>query len=156
MLRRWRVKRTRQGMFRLELPPAEREVVRSLLGQLRQLLESGEADERVRRLFPTAYADDPEKDEEYQRLMREDLVASRVAGLATAEASLEASVLSEDELVAWMSSVNGVRLVLGTMLDISEETDLDDVERDDPNLEAYVLYTYLTQLLDEMVQALSG
>jgi hypothetical protein len=155
VLRRWRVKRTRSGTYRLELPPEERQVVRSLLGQLRQLLESGETDQRVRRLFPTAYADDPEKDEEYQRLMRDDLVASRVEGIAMVEASLDATVLTEDQLVAWTSSVNGVRLVLGTMLDISEETDLDDVAPDDPELEAYVLYAYLTQLLDEMVKVLS-
>jgi hypothetical protein len=155
VLRRWRVKRTRSGTYRLELPAEERQVVRSLLGQLRQLLESGETDQRVRRLFPTAYADDPEKDEEYQRLMRDDLVASRVEGIAMVEASLDATVLTEDQLVAWTSSVNGVRLVLGTMLDISEETDLDDVAPDDPELEAYVLYAYLTQLLDEMVKVLS-
>jgi hypothetical protein len=156
VLRRWRVKRNRQGAFKLELPSEERAVVRSLLSQLRQLLEGGEADQRVRRLFPTAYAQDPVADEEFQRLMRDELVASRLEGIAMVEASLDATVVTEDQLVAWMSSVNGVRLVLGTMLDISEDLDLDDVVPDDPQLEAYVLYAYLTQFLDEMVRALNG
>src|SRR5215467_14246643 len=83
---RARIRRTRRGTYRVDLPPPERDVLARLLPQLRQLV-SGEGDDdgRSRRLFPTAYAQDAEADADYQRLMREELVASRLAAIETVE-----------------------------------------------------------------------
>jgi hypothetical protein len=47
-----------------------------------------------------------------------------------------------------------VRLVLGTLLDVDEYLDLDDVPDDDPEIQGYAIYSYLSALLDELVQAL--
>ena len=151
---RRRIKRSNGG-FRLNLPDNERDLLAHLLPQLRELLtaEPTPGDERVRRLFPTAYPDDPEKDAEYQRFMREELVSSRVNSIETVERTMHQSQLSADELAAWMSAVNGVRLVLGTMLDISEELELGGVDEADPNIGGYTLYGYLSMLLEEIVQA---
>jgi hypothetical protein len=55
-----------------------------------------------------------------------------------------------------MQSVNSVRLVLGTMLEVSDEPDADEVR---PGLEQspeYALYSYLSWLLEHCVRALSG
>ena len=62
--------------------------------------------------------------------------------------------LSEDELFAWMGAVNDLRLVLGTRLDVSEETDL-AVDPSDPDAAAYGLYAYLGWLLELLVEAVS-
>jgi hypothetical protein len=155
-MRRHRVKRTRQGTYKIDLPAEERRVVRSLLDQLRQLLSEDIPDERLRRLFPTAYATDEEADREYQRLMRDELVASRLASIESVSETLDANVLQEQELHAWMASVNAIRLVLGTLLDITEDHDLGNVSPDDEDIETYVLYSYLSALLDEMVTALAS
>ena len=160
MLRRWRLKRTHAGTYRFGLADEERAILRQLLPQLRELvLSPPEAtDDRIRRLFPTAYADDPEKDAEYQRLMRDELVQSRVEAIDRVEASLDSTELTEEELIGWIQSVNAVRLVLGTMLDVSEDEQVEDVARrfspDDPALHDYALYGYLSALLDEMVSVL--
>lgn len=158
MLRRWRIKRAGSGTFRVNVADGERELLRNLLPQLRELLTApeGSVDDRVRRLFPTAYAEDPERDAEYQRFMREELVASRLAAIEQVERSLDAKELDEAQLVGWMQSVNAVRLVLGTMLDVQEDDNFDDLAEDDPDLHNYALYGYLSGLLDEMVTALSG
>ncbi len=170
MLRRYRVKRTRKGTIKLDLPAEERDALRSLFAQLRQLLteaeepEGGEAaaadrpadDDRARRLFPTAYASDPSADAEYQRLMRSELVASRLEALDLVEASLDAGELSPEQLDSWMASVNAVRLVLGTLLDVAEDDRLDRISPSDPDFEGRVLYGYLSMLLDEMVDAALG
>jgi hypothetical protein len=151
---RRRIKRTGSG-FRLNLPDTERELLAHLVPQLRDLIANGPpGDERIRRLFPTAYPDDPEKDAEYQRYMREELVTSRLSALDTVERTVRETNVTEADLVAWMGAINGVRLVLGTMLDISEELDLGDVPEDDPNIGGYTLYGYLSMLLEEIVQAL--
>jgi hypothetical protein len=143
-------------MYRVDLPTPERDVLARLLPQLRQLV-SGEGDDdgRSRRLFPTAYAQDAEADADYQRLMREELVASRLAAIDTVEESLQARELDESQLVAWMASVNSLRLVLGTMLDVSEELDLSRLPADTTDLESYALYAYLSALLEEIVEALT-
>ena len=143
-------------MYRLDVPDTERELLRRLLPQLRAVLtDEAAADERARRLFPPAYTDDEAADAEYQRLMREDLVASHLAALETVETSLDATELSEEQLVAWMSAVNSVRLVLDTLLDVSEELDIGRLPDATPDIESYALYAYLSNLLGDMVDALN-
>ncbi len=130
-------------------------MLRSLLPQLRQLLSAPPDDPRVRRLYPTAFPDDPEKEEEYRRFMHEELQASRLTSIETVEASLDATELDEGQAMAWISSVNSVRLVLGTLLDVSEELDVGDLADDDPDIESYALYAYLSLLLEELLAAIN-
>ena len=115
MLRRHRIKRAGRDRFKLGLPEAERDVLRNLLPQLRDAgAEPAEGrDDRIRRVFPTAYPDEPELDAEYQRFMREELVASHTAAIDRVEASLDRTELTEAELLSWVQSINSVRLVLG-------------------------------------------
>ena len=86
--------------------------------------------------------------------MRDELIASRLAAIDQVEASLEATELTEAELLGWIQSVNAVRLVLGTMLDVSEDAEPEPVADDDPDLPNLALYGYLSGLLDEMVTVL--
>src|SRR5947209_5095809 len=78
-------------------------------------------DPSLRRLFPTAYPDDAERDREYRQLVGDELVERRRAALDTLLATVDASSVSEDDLAAWMGAINDLRLVLGTRLDVSEE-----------------------------------
>jgi hypothetical protein len=148
------VRRARNGRIQIALPDHEREVVRRMLPQLRELLTVGSEDDRTRRLFPTAFHDDPDAEAEYRRYMHAELVASRLAAIDAVEASLDRAELSEEEAVAWLQSVNSVRLVLGTLLDVDEDLDLDAVADDDPEIQGYAIYSYLSALLDELVHAL--
>ena len=151
------IRRSRRGDFDIRLPAEERRLLAHLVPQLRELLDepSTTADPSLRRLFPTAYADDAERDAEYQRLVHDDLVDRRRAALDTVESTIDATRMTEDELTAWMGAVNDLRLVLGTRLDVSEETDL-RVDPDDPDAGALAVYGYLGFLLEHIVQALSS
>jgi hypothetical protein len=87
-------------------------------------------------------------------------VTSRLAAIDAVESVLGRGgrkvTLDEAEMSSMVQAVNSVRLVLGTMLDVSEDED-DDVQR--PELAAspeYHLYAYLSWLLDSAVRALSG
>jgi hypothetical protein len=55
-----------------------------------------------------------------------------------------------------MQSLNALRLALGTMLDVDESHDLDDVSPDDPLVGEHHLYGYLSYLLDAAVTAASS
>lgn len=152
------VDRTRHG-YRINLGDRERDVVRSLLGEMRGLLTGPSDHPALRRVFPTAYhqAEDAERDDEYQRLMREELVASRLTGIDTVMAALDAEPpLTEAQMLAMMQALNGLRLVLGTVLDVSEDDDPDDVDDDHPMAAEYRLYGFLSWLLEWTVRALSS
>jgi Domain of unknown function (DUF2017) len=141
-----RVRRTGAGRYQLRLPPAERELLRQLPSQLRELLAGD--DPSLRRLFPAAYPDDPQRDAEFRRLVHDDLVARRLAALEVVESTVDAREVDEEQLTAWMGALNDLRLVLGTRLDVSEET------ADHPDAAAFAVYSYLGLLQEQVVAAL--
>lgn len=151
------VERTRQG-YRINLGDNERDVVRSLLEEMRGLLTGPSDHPALRRVFPAAYhlPEHAEHDEEYQRLMREELVASRLTGIDTVMAALSAKPpLTDAQVLALMQALNGLRLVLGTVLDVGEDDDPDDVDDDHPMAAEHRLYGFLSWLLEWTVRALS-
>jgi hypothetical protein len=148
----------RKGVDRYELhfPDWLREELGHLLDQLRQLL-TGDApdDDRLTRLFPNAYLNDPTAEAEYQGFMRADLVSSRVAAIAIVEESLYDEAVDGAKLNAWMAAINDVRLVLGTLLEVSEDSDHAGLDESHPNFGGFVLYDQLTFVLGEIIDALS-
>jgi hypothetical protein len=149
---------TRSGSgFVLHLGKDERAVVIRLLEDLRAMQADPGAADAVTRLFPVVHPGDPEQEAEYQRLMREELIQSRAEGIATAVEVLARPGrkvgLDEPEMLAFVRAVNSVRLVLGTILDVTEDDDLDAAPEllDSPE---YQLYGYLSYLLDACIRAL--
>jgi len=152
--------RTNHGTYKLKLADDHREVLTHLLTQLRDSLLTTTDDAALRRLFPTAYHDDPKKDAEYQRLMREELLASRLSSIEIALAVISRrDELNESEIDAFSRSINSLRLVLGTTLDIAESdyyTDTDSENRpENSELIQRELYDYLGWLLEWTVGAQS-
>jgi hypothetical protein len=151
-----RIKRDRKGGYRLDLPREERQLLASLPGQLREVLQSEEPDPGLRRLFPPAYADDPEADDEYRRLMREDLLEGKLAALRVVEETAYAERLTDEDLEAWLGAIESLRLYLGTQLDVGEEIYESALDPDDPDAPALALYGYLSWLQEQAVEALSA
>ena len=151
------IERAAEG-YVINLGAGERQLVTRLLDELTQLLVGESDDPRLVRIFPPAYhlPADHQADAEYQRLMREELVATRLSGITTVNAALQSSEPVDDEtMTAFVQSINGLRLVLGTMLDVSEDADPQDVDDDDPYAGEHHLYGFLSWLLDWAVQAMS-
>jgi hypothetical protein len=140
------------GQFQLNLSDEDRAVLRHLVPQFTELLEDPDHP-ALMRLFPPAYSDSAhvDKQEEYRRLMQEDLVARHRDELDLVTSTADAKTLTEDQLQAWTRALNGIRLVLGTYLDVSEED-----ESRSPNSPEESVYRWLTYLLGEAVEALSG
>ena len=143
----------------LNIGADERGVIERLLTELRALLTSDdEASPLLQRLFPTAYPDDEEKEAEYQRLMREELVTSRVFQLDAVAGYLsdDDATLDEGQVIALMQSVNAVRVVLGTMLDVDENDEIGTGNVGDEFEAERQLYGFLSWLLDWIVRSLQG
>jgi hypothetical protein len=149
------IERTADG-YVVRLDEAERDLLVRLLGEMTQMLTASADSPALRRVFPPAYHLDTDttSEEEYQRLMRDELVASRLEALTTVSAALrDHAALDDAGLTALMQSLNALRLVLGTLLDVDEEHDLEDVSPDDPMIGEHHLYGYLSYLLDAAVRA---
>jgi len=144
----------RSGGYRLRLGAQERAALRGLCDELRSLIDT--QDTAVARLFPAAYPDDPEASAEYERLVRDGLVAGRIAALRTVERTLDADRLDEEELAAWCGALTDLRLVLGERLGVTEDLYESGIDPYDPRAAELGLFAWLTWLQAAVVEGLSS
>lgn len=151
----------RGSLVSVHLDDWERRLLAEMVGELRSNLldhtparDGGDGlDPSLRRLFPTAYLSDPDRDAEYQRLMRDELLAERLDHLDLLDSTLASDHLDDEQITAWMQGLNELRLVLGTQLDISEEDDPAEIDPHDPAQRPRLRYHYLGGLLAELIDA---
>ncbi|HEX2192147.1 MAG TPA: DUF2017 family protein [Acidimicrobiales bacterium] len=148
------VKRTRSGEYELRLSAEERDLLRGLAPRMREVL-TDDADPVLGRLFPVAYPEDEARQAEYALLVREELLDSHLAALATLEETVDAQRLDEEQLLAWMRALNEVRLVLASRLEVTEEGDERPTDPSDPRAAPFAIYDYLTWLQGEIIDALA-
>jgi hypothetical protein len=148
------IARTRDGRFRVRLLRHERELLRRLPDELRELL--ADDDPSLVRLFPPAYPEDERSDADYRSLVRSELLDGKLAALRRLQATADAERLDETELGAWLGALESLRLVLGTQLDVTEETYGAPPNPRDPQAAQYALYAWLSWLQDEVVDALAS
>ena len=152
---------TRGSLVSVYLADWERRLLAEMVGELRSNLldhtparDGGDGlDPSLRRLFPPAYLSDPDRDAEYQRLMRDELLAERLDHLDLLDSTLALEHLDDSQVTAWLQGLNELRLVLGTQIDISEEDDPADVDPHDPAQRPRLRYHYLGGLLAELIDA---
>jgi hypothetical protein len=123
--------------------------------QLQELLDAAPDDPRLRRLFPPAYEDEADE-AEYRGLMGDELAAKRRRALLVLEETVDHDRLSPDEAQAWLTALNDLRLVLGTRLDVGEDTLLHGLDPSDPRAPEYALYGYLSWLQEQLVEAIGA
>ncbi|MDQ3823812.1 MAG: DUF2017 domain-containing protein [Actinomycetota bacterium] len=137
----------------MRLTRAERTLLRMLRAELGGLLEDPN-DPDLRRLFPPAH-EDAERAAEYRALVHDQLLDGRARALATFERTLDGDTLTPEDADAWLRVLNDLRLVLGTRLDVTEETTLGEIDPHHEHAHAYAVYAYLSWLQEQLVEALS-
>lgn len=150
------------GEFEVVLAEPVRETLIGLLDEL-ALVVAEPDDPRLRRLTPPAYPDDPEREAAYQILAGEELRTSRLASVATAREAIQAERLTDEEVWAWLRSLNALRLIVGVELGIEDDdddplmfvegTDDDDTER---RITLARVYGFVTEVQNWAVVALRG
>ncbi len=147
-----------QGGHVLHLGEDERALLSRLLGELREVVTEDDAGAMARRLFPVVHPEHPEREAEYQRLMREELVASHLGALDSVDGVLlrpgRTVTLDAAEMASFVQAVNSLRLVLGTALDVTEDDDIEQPGRRASS--QFQLYAYLSWVLDSAIRELSG
>jgi hypothetical protein len=140
------------GGYQVNLTKPEQRVVMDSMDELRVML--ADQDPATRRLFPTAYVEHPELDAEYQRLVGDDLRQGQLDALDVVERTIDGQVIDQAEAEAWMRAVNGVRLALGTRLDVGEEPP-EALDADDPDLHDRIAYEVLNMILGAFIATLA-
>jgi hypothetical protein len=166
----------------LRLPDFESGLLAELVGQIEQMYQPPPVDDplealvglrdsppppptdpAVARLLPDPYPDDPVASADYRRRTYDDLLARkrsaarRVLGQLPAVGK-KAVLIGEDAAQDWLTTLNDLRLVLGTRLGVTDEESSDELEllaADDPTRAVATLYAFLAELIDQLVRALS-
>ncbi|HSC51907.1 MAG TPA: DUF2017 family protein [Gaiellaceae bacterium] len=142
------------GGIRLRLSRDERALLVGLTSELRSLLEVAPDDPSLRRLFPRAYDEDADE-RAYRELTGESLLGGRREALELLERTADRERLRADEADAWLRALNDLRLVLGTRLDVREDTFAEEPDLNDPRGHALAVYGYLSWLQEQLVEALA-
>ena len=142
------------GGVELRLSREERSLLAGVVAELRALLEGVPSDPSLRRLFPPAY-DEVEDEQAYRELMGGELLAGRLAALEVVAGTLDRERLDAEQADSWLRALNDLRLVLGTRLDVQEDTFADELRQDDPRAPALAIYAYLSWMQEQLIQALS-
>ena len=147
------IERGADGGVHLRFHEGELLLLRELFAELEALLEDPD-DPALRRLFPEAH-DDPENEEQYRSLVRDQLVSGREKAVAIVRDTLDKDTLDADEADAWLRALNDLRLVLGTRLDVTEDIDYENLDPNEPRGRDLAVYGYLTWLQEQFVEALA-
>jgi hypothetical protein len=137
------------GGVTVDLPEDLRDLLESLAKQLTELIDDPNAadDPGMARLFPPASIDDPMETLGFEQLMGDAIRAGKRESASVLRATAHHKRLNPDETLAWMRCLNDIRLVIGTRLDIEEDTDFEAMV-DDPLLEqAAIVYVSLSELV---------
>jgi hypothetical protein len=141
--------------FSVRLGKHERNLLVELVRQSRTLLETEDpsSDPAVARLFPAAYRDDPLRNLEYETGLGGAPRSGKLQALDTVERTASARALSEEDFLTWLGVVNDLRLVLGTRIEVTEESTEEDFAAGGPR-DAYHVYQFLGWVQQEMLLAL--
>ncbi len=151
--------RRRSGEVDATLTQVEVDLIRSVVDQMAQVLEEPPEG----RLFPPAYRDDPEAQEEFARLMTADLAEGKRRAVRSVQATLQRGKskrdawsvrLSGEEADDWLAVLNDARLTLGTRLQISEDSYERDVDPGDPDAAAHEVFRYLGYVEETLVETM--
>jgi hypothetical protein len=157
---RRRIRPSRGGGYEVRLATEERDLLAALPLQLVSLLDDvgdelpSDLPDALRRLLPPAYTTDPDAEQAYVSLTRKDLVEHHRESLETMSATAKATRLDDEQLVAWLAALNDLRLVLGSMLGVTEEQA--DPPADDLHQAEWIAYHYLGGLQSELIDLLEG
>ncbi|MBL7495538.1 DUF2017 domain-containing protein [Frankia sp. CNm7] len=143
----------------LEPPPVD-DPLEALVG-LRDTAPPPPDDPALARLLPDPYPEDPLASGDFRRRRTDDALAHKRAAahrvLATVPAPGEVLLLDDEAAQDWLTTLNDLRLVLGTRLGITDERyfdELGELTPDDERLPVIQMYELLTALVDNLIRAL--
>ena len=108
------------------------------------------------RLYPDARRDDPGWSGRFRDMVRGDLDDGRRANIGVVEDTIDASMIDDRQAEAWLHVLNDVRLVMGTRLGVTDETEARPLDPEDPRAAEKTAYAYVGWLESQFVDVLAA
>ena len=158
------IHRLKDGGLRIALNPDFAATLQELPERLRRVLARSDFTDRVtRRLFPRAYQEEEEeKEAEYRKLLGDDLLKHKLESVKAFERTLKnweesrrkiRLDIGADDFELWLGFVNDMRIVLGTELDIRDDSWEHDFDPSHPQAEDVALLHCLGWLQESLLKA---
>jgi len=120
------------------------------------------SDPALRRLFPDAYRDDAAASREYRHYTQSDDAQLRAEAARTVVQDVTDAddgwvTIAPGHVYAWLTTLNNLRLVLATRLDIETEADaeaLDRLPRTDRRAPTAAVYNWCGWMLESLLDSL--
>jgi len=141
-----------------DVAEAFRGVASDILDELKDTTDPG-----LRRLFPPAYKDDPQREEEFEVMTRDDLLIRKRNAAEAVVKSIDkgkskkgtwSGRIDEELAQAWLAVMNDARLIIGTRLDVTEDMEPEALPPAHADAPQYNLYLVLGALQWALVEAL--
>lgn len=141
----------RRGALTLRIGEAEAEILGQVVREMRAQVAAPDRAPHLYRLFPPAYTDDAEAQHDFARFTTDDLVAEKMKALDEVEHLLArgrerrgvwSAPIEHDEEHSLLVVLNDARLMLGTRLDVTEDSDASGDEPDESDPDAFALGVY--------------
>lgn len=157
-----KIRKEKNGI-RIALQPGELNILRNLPLRLKGVLEKPDLSSKIaRRLFPPS-AESASLDTELRLLLAEEIRQKKLERLRDFEQTVNAIGndtselrLSEKSIDAWLGFLNDIRVVLGTSLDLQDESWIESVKRSGPWFEEMTLLVYLSILQSSILRHAYG
>ena len=174
--------RDRKGRINVRVDPSELLILDDLVQQLYDLVkpETSENDDplaamvgidanatehddpAMQRLFPEAYPDDEVASDDFRRFTERSLRQDKVDRAQTVQAGIQRLTgqggqgqIPDDEVQAWLGTINNLRLVLASRIGVSDDEGQwrQQLEHDPELVQGTLIYDWLTWLQDGLVNA---
>ncbi len=149
------------GSLHVSLEEHEADLMRSLLAEMRTLLEADIPNDEIKeRLFPRAFEED-ELEGSYRELIGDELVATKRDAIRTATENLGPSgpvqtVLGGSEVETWLRLLTDLRLAIGTRLHVTEDVVPSEPDPSDPDSVARSVLHWLGWVQESFLERISN
>ena len=145
--------RLENGLFSINLSETEKELVDELTRNLLSKLGNESPQTLLPRLFPEAILNEPELDSEYKAMTTHQLQNSHRKALEALNLLTSEKEISQDDFIFVIKGLNIIRLELGEVLDIDDESQSPPAVNSN-QYRLWIVFQYLGQILSQCVEEL--
>ena len=143
--------RLENGLFSINLSETEKELVDELTRNLLSKLGNESPQTLLPRLFPEAILNEPELDSEYKAMTTHQLQNSHQKALEALNLLTSEKEISQDDFIFVIKGLNIIRLELGEVLDIDDESQTPPAGNSN-QYRLWIVFQYLDQILSQCVE----
>ena len=143
--------RLENGLFSINLSETEKELVDELTRNLLIKLGNESPQTLLPRLFPEAILNEPELESEYKAMTVHQLQNSHRKALEALNLLTSEKEISQDDFIFVIKGLNIIRLELGEVLDIDDESQTPSAGNSN-QYRLWIVFQYLGQILSQCIE----